>query len=172
MVERKLMIKYITEVWSDGTIETKVLSTSEEFETAQDKVTENSRYINLDSMSQRIAQVLTVIMYTYRYNGETGLVYIEKSLNRALADTSTAFGVTASSVSDKCTRQLKDVFDNILKMSAFKDMVKNYLINGNDKELKNLLIANAADKKGNDKKAIELFFKNPETPFMLNEKPL
>lgn len=172
MADRKLMIKYITEVWSDGTIETKVLSTSEEFEMAQDKLEQEGRYINLDSMSQRIAQVLTVIMYTYRYNGETGLVYIDKSLNRALADTSTAFGVGASSVTDKCTRQLRDAFNNILRMSTFKEMVKDYLINGTDERLKNLLIANAADKKGNDKKAIEQFFKNPETPFMLNEKPL
>lgn len=172
MSEKKLMIRYITEVWSDGTIETKVLSTSEAFDMVQDKLTEESRYINLDSMSSRIAQVLTVIMYTYRYNGEMGLVYIEKSMNRALADASTAFGVTASSVTDKCTRQLKDKNENILKMSAFKDLVKKYLINGDDKKLKTLLIDNAADKKGNDKKAIEQFFKNPETPFMLNETPL
>ena len=169
MKEKKLLMKYMTEIWDTGEIVNTPIFISEKLLKQESTIEEEGQYINLDVLSQRIAQVMGVIKLAYRINEEKGPIYIEKSLSRAVAETAEAFGVSVSSISDKCTRQMK-YQGTTLKMHIFKDMVKRYLMN-DDKDVLKYIIINNSIKSDNEKKAIDMFFKNPDIPFVLHGKP-
>lgn len=168
MKDKKLLMKYITEIWDTGEIVNTPIFVSEKI-LKQESTIEEGHYINLDVLSQRIAQVLAVIKLAYRYNEEKGKSYMDRSLSKAVADTAEFFDVSVSSISDKCTRQMK-YQGGSLKMQEFKDMVRRYLINDDGDILKSIIINNSI-KSDNEKKAIDMFFENPDIPFILHGKP-
>lgn len=169
MEKKKLIMSYVTEIWDNGDIVTTPIFTSESFfeENKKMEETEDINYINLDILSQRISQVLGYIKLAYRYNQNTGVLYIEDSLKSALENTAKNFNVSMSSVTDKCTRQMKTE-EGYLKMNQFKTLIRSYLIEGNY-EIKALLLNNTSKK--DEIRAIDLFFESPDIPFILHGKP-
>lgn len=169
MEEKKMVMSYITEIWDNGDIVTTPIFTSESFFAENKKMeeTEEINYINLDILSQRISQVMGYIKLAYRYNQIKGVLYIEDSLKGALEITAKKFNVSMSSITDKCTRQMKTE-GGYLKMNQFKALVRSYLIE-KDCEIKALLLNNTS--KEHEIRAIDLFFKNPDIPFVLYGKP-
>lgn len=181
MIEKKLLIRYLTEVYSDGTIKTtellladEILRVRHELEEAakSDKQEELSNDLNLTQCSARIGQILAVIKITNSLNNKIGIAYINQNINKAVTVASQQFAVSNTSVIDKCSRQLR-INDKIsLKMIDFKKLVKDFLINGETERLETILIANVADKKGKDQRAITMLLANPNITCRVNNEIL
>ncbi|WWR15746.1 hypothetical protein V1224_14925 [Lachnospiraceae bacterium JLR.KK008] len=150
-MNRNIIKQYIMNVYDDGNIELVPYKSSKE---------ENKNVIELSAISSRIAQVLTVIHLTIRFQEGESPVYIGENITRAVKTVASKFEVTFPAVQDKCTRQLSDEKGQ-LSASRFKYYVSEYIKKG-DNGLEHILLKNVSDKLSlQDRKAIEKFFANP-----------
>lgn len=169
--EKKILFKYEVLVYEDGSTETKRLPLE------APKVEEQKMFIDLNLVTGRIGQCLLTLKYLVeRFNQfdfeNEEMFFITSELKAAVKRVSEDYNVTENSILDKFLRQLKPISNIAINMDYLRDIINKYLeeMDSNPEQIliKDILI-NSVPKNTTkqDKQAINLFFNQPATPFIL-----
>lgn len=168
---KKILFKYEVLVYEDGSMETKRLPLE------VPKGEEQKTFIDLNLVTGRIGQCLLTLKYLVeRFNqfdsDKEEMFFISSEFKAAIKRVSEDYEVTENSVLDKFLRQLKSNSNITINMDYLRDILNKYLEEMDSKPrqiiIKDILIDSVPkNTTKQDNLAINLFFDQPATPFIL-----
>ncbi|MCD7990911.1 MAG: hypothetical protein LUK37_03625 [Clostridia bacterium] len=169
--DKKILSRYELIIYEDGTTETRRLP----LEVIPEEKTES--FIDLSHTTSRIGQMLLTLKYlvqqfdNYEFDN-LDMFSVSSEFKIAMSKAGDDFGVEVKSVLDKFIRQTRKINGESMTMDYLRDVLHTYLeeLDSNPKQIliKDILINSVSAKTSKqDKLAINLFFDQPATPFIL-----